>query len=390
MLGICRSPPCGARTDRKLLMGGAHIIEGMPPGIETNGRKRFLDSSGQGALTLSLAAALLVAVTACSGNRGSVAPTASDGLADRARATGRRHFDPPQVLPPAPDERANLGGALFYESAISVDGRVSCVNCHRPVDWGADAVAVPTGVLGRVHRRNSPTVLNASMQFVQNWHGDRESVEEQAVHSLLGPVGGGNSTFDEPMKRLEQRGYAARFRRAFPKEANALSARNFGVAIGAFERLLVTTARFDDFLRGRDSAMSAEEQRGLLTFVEVGCSNCHDGTNLGGTQYSRFGIQESYWKLTGSRHIDGGRFEETKREADRYVFKVPMLRNIDKTGPYFHDGSVAELRAAIRIMGQTQLGVDLDKARLDDIEAFLRTLTGKVPAIFVPPSTTKN
>jgi len=256
------------------------------------------------------------------------------------------------------------------------------------MDAGADAVAVPTGVLGRVHQRNSPTVLNASTQFVQNWHGERETVEDQAMRSLLSPVGAGNASFDEPMKRLKERGYDPRFRRAFPGEASPLNPRNFGVAIGAFERLLITPARFDDFLRDRDAAMSAQEQRGLMTFIDVGCSSCHDGTNLGGTRYARFGIQEPYWKATGSRRVDEGRLEETKIESDRYVFKVPMLRNVTETSPYFHDGSVAGLHDAIRIMGRVQLGIDLDEAQVGDIGAFLKTLTGKPPSIYSPPPAT--
>jgi cytochrome c peroxidase len=329
--------------------------------------------------------ALLIAAAACSPSQRPKEPSANERLADRARSAARIHFGPLQSPPPALDERANLGRALFFESAISADGRVSCVNCHRPMDAGADAVAVPTGVHGRVHKRNSPTVLNASMQFVQNWHGDRDSVEEQAMRSLLSPVNAGNASFDEPMKRLEQRGYGARFRRAFPGEAHALNPKNFALAVGAFERLLVTSARFDEFLRGRDSAMSAQEERGLLTFIDVGCEGCHDGTNLGGTNYARFGIREPYWKVTGSPRVDEGRFEETKLESDRYVFKIPMLRNIAETGPYFHDGSVERLGEAIRVMGRVELGVELDRRQVDDIEAFLKTLTGKPPAIFSPP-----
>jgi cytochrome c peroxidase len=328
---------------------------------------------------------LIAATVGCSAHPRPKGPSEGETSAERARSVGRLHFGPLLTPPPPPDERANLGRALFFESAISADGSVSCVNCHRPIDSGADAVAIPTGVLGRLHKRNSPTVLNASTQVAQNWHGDRDSVEEQATRSLLSPVNAGNASFDEPMKRLEKRGYAARFHRAFPGDDHALNAKNFGVAVGAFERLLVTSARFDDFLRGRDSAMTAQEQRGLSTFVEVGCATCHDGTNLGGTNYARFGINEPYWKATSSQHIDEGRFEETKHESDRYVFKVPMLRNISATGPYFHDGSVADLRATIRIMGRVQLGIHLDDARVDDIEAFLETLTGKPPPIFSPP-----
>src|SRR5260370_16084962 len=127
------------------------------------------------------------------------------------------------------------------------------------------------------------------------------------MRCLASRVNAGNASFDEPMKRLKARGYGAGFRRAFPGDANALNPKNFGVAVGAFERLLITPARFDDFLRGRDAAMSAREQRGLLTFVDVGCSNCHDGTNIGGMNYARFRIQEPYWKATGSQHVDEGR-----------------------------------------------------------------------------------
>jgi cytochrome c peroxidase len=346
---------------------------------------RFFDPSRRGPSTWTIAAALVVSLVACGRHSHPKAPADSERSAAEVRATALRHFGPLQAPPPAPDERANLGRQLFFEAAISTDGRVSCVNCHRPVDSGADAIAVPTGVLGREGKRNSPTVLDASTQFVQNWHGDRGSVEEQALRSLTSPVNAGNASVDEPMKRLKQKGYAARFRRAFPAEANALTAKNFGAAIGAFERLLVTSSRFDEFLRGRDSALTPQERRGLLAFVDVGCAGCHDGTNLGGNQYAKFGIHEPYWKATASKHIDEGRFEETKAEGDRFVFKVPILRHVAETAPYFHDGSVPDLLAAIRVMARAELGIELEPARAADIEAFLRTLSAKPPAIFSPP-----
>jgi cytochrome c peroxidase len=287
------------------------------------------------------------------------------------------------------DARARLGRALFFDTATSADGRVSCGTCHRPEAWGADHVAIPTGVFGKVHVRNAPTVLNASGQFVQHWHGDRESLEDQATRSLLGPVSAGNAFFAEAMKRLDARGYGPRFRSAFGESPDALNEKNFATAISAFERSLVTPSRFDAYLEGSDDALTPRELSGLAAFVDVGCARCHDGPNLGGARYARFGVHRPYWTATRSQRIDDGRFENTKVESDRYVFKIPILRNVAETGPYFHDGAIAELREAIRIMGRVQLGIELDDARVADIEAFLRALTGPRPDVFssdAPPS----
>jgi cytochrome c peroxidase len=154
---------------------------------------------------------------------------------------------------------------------------------------------------------------------------------------------------------------------------------HFAEAVGAFERTLVTPSPFDVFLTGNPEALSEREKKGLTTFLEAGCSGCHSGPYVGGRTYARFGPSEPYWKYTKSEKIDEGRFSVTAQESDKYVFKVPVLRNVAKTAPYFHDGSVADLEKAEWIMGRIQVGRDLSKEELQSLGAFLKSLTGDIP-----------
>ena len=282
-------------------------------------------------------------------------------------------------------KRVALGRKLFFDAAVGVDGKTSSATCHLPERFGAETAAKSLGVLGRAHIHNAPTVFNSALQSSQGWRGQHATVEAQAAEILVSPVASGNSSVDEVMKRLEKRGYEPEFRAAFPDEKPPLSAESFGVAVGAFERTLVTPAPFDRFLNGDDAALSEQAQRGLSAFLEVGCAQCHDGAGVGGTRLTTFGVHDSYWKATGSVVHDNGRFEVTKLEADRYVFKVPSLRNVAETAPYFHDGSVTTLSAAMRVISQTQLGKPLTDAQASDIEEFLHSLTGQRPANFSPP-----
>jgi cytochrome c peroxidase len=177
------------------------------------------------------------------------------------------------------------------------------------------------------------------------------------------------------------------FAAAFPQDARPISASNFALAIGAFERTLVTPGPFDAFLEGDAGALNARQKRGLGAFISEGCSACHSGPFLGGQMYQKFGLLEPYAKYTGSKEVDDGRFVVTRNEADRFVFKVPVLRNVAMTSPYFHDGSVALLPEAVRIMARIQEGDDLSADQVRDIVAFLGSLTGPLPADFarVPP-----
>jgi cytochrome c peroxidase len=307
-------------------------------------------------------------------------------LASDAKAAGLAPLPSlPSVSDPAAQARVTLGRRLFYENRVSQDGNVSCSHCHQADLAASDGLPKSIGVFGKANPRNAPSIFNATLQFKQHWRGDRESLEDQAEKSLLGPASFGNPDYSVPMAALKAiPGYAAAFAAAFPGDKDPVTSKNWGAAIGAFERRLLTPGRFDAFLAGDEKALSATEQAGLRKFVDLGCVACHNGPGLGGTSFQKFGVVEDYWKETGSASPDKGRADVTKNDADLYVFKVPALRNVAKTGPYFHDGSVPDLPRAVRIMAKVQLGKDLSQRESADILAFLASLTGAVPAEFVP------
>jgi cytochrome c peroxidase len=290
---------------------------------------------------------------------------------------------------PITPERVALGKALFFEPRLSVDNRVSCATCHQPSFYGAEPLAVSVGIHSKVLPRNTPTIFNTALQFVQHYGGNRVDVEDQATKALLSPLAYGQKDVPTAEARLrELAGYRAMFEKAFPGEAEPMTLVNLGKAVGAYERVLLTPAPFDRFLAGDTGALSVSAKRGLDTFVKVGCAGCHNGVALGGQTYQKFGITADYWTLTGSKpndihkSIDKGRFQDTKNDADAFMFKVQQLRNVAVTPPFFHDGSVAKLDDAVRIMGKLQLGRDLAANEVADIVSFLESLTGEVPAAF--------
>jgi cytochrome c peroxidase len=281
---------------------------------------------------------------------------------------------------PITGEKVRLGKILFYESRISVDGTVSCSRCHPFSLYAADGLKKSVGNNGKINQRNAPTILNAAAQISEHWIGNRTGVEDQAKQSVTGPLSFGMPSYDEVEKKLRGiNGYGPLFKDAFPQDKEPVNIDNFAKAVGAFERTLVTPSAFDDFLSGKKDALTEQQKQGLKIFMELGCSGCHSGAFVGGQGYRKFGISEPYWNYTKSQTIDEGRYEVTKQESDKYVFKVPMLRNVEKTSPYFHDGSVGELETAIWIMGKVQLGTDLAKSQLEDLNAFLQSLTGRIP-----------
>ncbi len=306
-------------------------------------------------------------------------------------------FSPlPQVMTseknPVTPAKVKLGKILFYETRISVDGTVSCARCHPIGLYAADGLKKSIGNNCKVNPRNAPTLLNAAGQISAHWIGNRADVEDQAKQSVTGPPSFGMPSHEAVEKRLrELKGYRDLFKEAFPGENNPVTVDNFAKAVGAFERTLVTPSPFDSFLKGDLAALKEQEKRGLKTFMEAGCIMCHFGTYAGGQMYEKFGIFEPYWKYTRSEPIDEGRYAVTKNEADKYVFKVPVLRNVAKTAPYFHDGSVDKLEEAVWIMGKVQLNRDLTKEQVEEIVTFLKSLTGIIPneALEIPllPST---
>jgi cytochrome c peroxidase len=286
-----------------------------------------------------------------------------------------------EEFPTAP-ARVALGRKLFFDPRLSLDGTVSCLTCHRPGLYGTDALAQSIGAEHRLNARNAPTVLNAALQFKVHWIGDRANVEEQAMKSLVGHASFGNPDQATVIQKIKALGYAVEFAQAFPNDQEPVKPENWGKAIGAYERTLVTPSPFDAYLKGDVKALASQAQQGLKTFIDIGCVSCHNGVAIGSSAFQKFGIFGDYWKETGSQSIDEGRFNETKAPADKYLFKVPGLRNVAMTPPYFHDGSVATLPQAVRVMGKVQLGKELTDQEVNDLVAFLNSLTGELPKDF--------
>lgn len=293
---------------------------------------------------------------------------------------------------PVTPARVALGRALFFEPRVSADNRVSCATCHQPSFYGAESLALSIGLQGKLLPRNTPTVFNTALQFVQHYGGNRVNVEEQAVKATLSPFAYGNKDFAEAEARLKAiPAYKPMFEQAFPGEAEPITIKNWGTAIGAYERTLISRAPFDRYLAGDTGSLNAAAKRGLDTFIGVGCAACHSGVTVGGQMYQKFGLTQDYWLATGSKEnhfwktIDKGRFHDTKSDADAFMFKVQQLRNVAVTPPYFHDGSVEKLDDAVRIMAKVQLGKELSQQEVGDIVAFLHSLTGDIPAGFATP-----
>ena len=284
--------------------------------------------------------------------------------------------------------RVALGRMLFFDPRWTVEGNVSCATCHQPALYGTDALARSIGAQHRTHPRHAPTILNAGLNFVQHWWGDRKTLEEQAEQALVGVFSSGQPDHAAVTARLEAiDGYAPLFQQALPDEATPMTSANIGKALGAYERTLLTPAPFDAFLRGETHALPPRAQAGLEHFMSRGCAACHNGVGIGGQMFQKFGLVEEYWKATGSQEIDKGRFGVTQDPADLYVFKVPSLRNVAMIPPYFHDGSVATLDEAVKVMCRVQLGVALPDAEISEIVAFLGTLTGALPTGFAAAPT---
>jgi cytochrome c peroxidase len=285
--------------------------------------------------------------------------------------------NPENVSTPA---KIKLGHALYFDTRLSLTGNNSCNSCHNLKTYGVDNLPTSPGDAGENGDRNSPTTLNAALHISQFWDGRMKDVEEQAGGPVLNPVEMNMPSEAEVEKRLSQvEVYKELFAEAYPNDANPFTYTNMRNAIGVFERQLLTPSRVDKYLKGEKNALTAQEKKGMLSFALIGCTTCHNGPLLGGNQMQRFGVHKPYWEATGSERHDGGLFEQTKDSFDLNMFKVPALRNIAETHPYFHDGSVSSLREAVKIMADVQLDYQMNKAEVDNVVAFLQALTGEVP-----------
>jgi cytochrome c peroxidase len=292
-----------------------------------------------------------------------------------------------RIEPPAPtlleSPEVQLGRALFWDDRLSLDGKTACASCHPADAWGADKRKFSIDAKGLPTSRHSPTVFNSMGQPTLRWLGDRKTGADQAEGSMTGSMGFGSK--QAGLEKLTQYEYAAAFRAAYPAEADPMTAKNYGRALAAYQSSLNTPAPFDRFLAGDDRAMTEPQKAGLRTFMSTGCTACHSGVLFGGAMMMKFGVTRDYWLETGATKPDVGLYAVTKKEEDRYVFRVPMLRNVAKTAPYFHDGSVETLDKAVKIMGALQLGRALDDATVASIVAFLESLSGEVPENYAPP-----
>jgi cytochrome c peroxidase len=281
---------------------------------------------------------------------------------------------------PSTDAKINLGYTLYYDNRLSKEENISCNSCHNLATYGVDNLPVSPGDDGTLGERNSPTVLNAALHMAQFWDGREPDVEAQAGGPVLNPIEMAMPDENFVVDRLKGiDGYKAMFTQAFPDEEQPITYTNLKKAIGAFERELLTPTKFDKYLAGDKTAMTSAEQKGMKTFIDQGCITCHMSNLVGGNMYQKTGVYANYTETVGSEKDDLGRFEVTNNESDKYIFKVPSLRNVEKTAPYFHDGAVESLDEAIKVMGKIQLNKDITDEQVKEIKTFLNALTGEVP-----------
>ncbi len=280
--------------------------------------------------------------------------------------------DPAQLgLDPA---RVELGKRLFHDPRLSADNSTSCANCHDLSKGGADSRPVSLGVGGQPGSINSPSVYNSGFNFSQFWDGRAATLEEQ----VDGPIASRTEMASDWPSLLQKLGQDAALVHAFRAAyGDGLSAANVRHAIAEFERSLLTPSRFDRFLKGDASALSAAEQEGHGLFQSYGCTACHQGVNMGGNLYQKLGVVKDYFQVRPIKPADLGRFNVTGNPEDKHVFKVPSLRNVALTAPYFHDASSATLEEAVTVMARYQLGVELPPRDRAALVSFLKALTGE-------------
>ena len=303
----------------------------------------------------------------------------------------------PDVAPapadnPTTDAKVELGKMLFMDPRFSSTGTVSCNSCHNVMEGGDDSRTFSMGVHGKTGGRNAPTVWNSAFHSVQFWDGRAALLEDQAKGPVANPVEMGMSDVDDAMARvIAIPGYRAYFDEAFGPDA--MTVENAARAVAAFERTLITpNSAYDKYVKGDKQAMTEQQVRGMNSFESTGCVACHSGAAFNGPAmkigegfYAKFPtFADSDYVATYKLDQDKGRADVTGKDADANMFRVPTLRNITDTAPYFHNGAVNDLHEAVRIMAKTQLNRELADGEVDDIVAFLGALTGEYPSITMP------
>ncbi|MBO9541619.1 cytochrome-c peroxidase [bacterium] len=291
----------------------------------------------------------------------------------------------PKANPMTP-AKVELGRQLYFDPRLSSTGKVSCNSCHDVMAGGEDNRATSLGVFGKTGGRSAPTVWNSAFLSVQFWDGRAASLEEQAKGPMVNPVEMGNPNHDVVVKRLAGiPGYVKQFDAVYGK--NSLNIDNVAKAIAAYERTLVTpNSAFDRYVKGDEKALTPAAKRGMDLVQQLGCISCHSGQNFSGPPmpegtgfYQRFPRIPSAYDAKYQLKKDLGRYEATRTESDRHMWRVPTWRNVAKTAPYFHNGSVKTLDEAVRVMAKSQLNTTLTDGQTKDIVAFLSSLTGEFP-----------
>ena len=297
-------------------------------------------------------------------------------------------FSPLKAAPPASGQaalRVDLGRRLYYDTHLSVNGSVSCNSCHQLDQYGVDpGKSVSFGHNNQPGTRNSPTVYNAGLQFAQFWDGRAATLAAQASGPMMNPVEMGMSGPDAILACIRSRpDYVRQFHAAYPAVKDPITLENVTDAIALFEDGLLTPAPWDQYLAGNTAALTEPEKQGLRVFLRSGCASCHAGIDMGGNSYEQLGAVRNW-----SDRSDPGRAGVTHLASDMLYFKVPTLRNVEMTGPWFHNGQVRTLDEAVRLMAQYETGQHLSDADVHSIVVFLHSLTGKIPQQYIqPPST---
>lgn len=337
---------------------------------------------------LTLAVAALVGLSCATESVTETANQTADAAVDTARAQALREQAkaifgplPAQVAnpeSPATQAKVDLGRRLYYDKRLSKNHDISCNSCHQLDRFGVDGEPTSPGHKGQRGDRNSPTVYNAALHVAQFWDGREPDVEAQAKGPILNPIEMAMPDEETVLTVIRSiPGYGPRFQAAFPGEGDPVTYDNVGLAIGAFERGLMTPGAFDRFMDGDLDALNEAQLDGLDAFIQTGCVTCHIGPGVGGGMFQKLGLVMPY------DTEDKGREAVTGNPADRHVFKVPSLRNVVETGPYYHDGSIAQLNEAVRLMARHQLGKELTDAQVAEIVAFLGSLTGTIDAAYI-------
>jgi len=273
-------------------------------------------------------------------------------------------------------DKALLGKKLFHDPRLSSDNTISCASCHDIKGGGDDDREVSLGVGDKKGNLNSPTILNAKFNLSQFWDGRARGLKEQALGPIHNPVEM-NNNFNNIIEDLENDEY---YKEAFKIYESGITQDNIVDSIVEFEKALTTPqSRFDQYLLGNEDILSKDEKEGFELFKDYGCISCHNGINIGGNLYQKMGVMKEY--LPDSSDL--GRYNITKKEEDKYYFKVPTLRNIEQTAPYLHDGSRSNLTDVIKVMIEYQVGITPNDEDIEKIKSFLKTLNGKIPIIMV-------